>query len=255
MLVSEDGKTPYPITAVEEADNRWAMASWITLSPNQHTLQPQELAELTALIEVPEDALPGGHYAMVVHQPVFGATAAEKQAATGIAQQTGTLIYLIVDGPINEEAFVRNFTFPTLSEYGPVPFSFSVENRSDVHIRPRTSVTITNMLGNTVGKIDVEPSNIFPFSTRDFSGEWDRTWGLGRYTATLVMSFGSQGSLVTTHTTFWLLPLKLILAVLVLLLSLIVVTIAVRRHLIHRRQELERRNAQLEDRVHELEQK
>lgn len=254
MMVGEDGETPYPLTKVEAENNRWALASWITLSPNQHTLKPKELIELTALIEVPKDALPGGHYAMVVHQPVFGtATAIADQAATGVSQQTGTLVYVVVDGPINEEAFIRNVTFPQLSEYGPVPFSYDVENRSDVHIRPQTSVIITNMLGNTVGNIAVDSSNIFPFSTRHFAGEWDRTWGFGRYTATLQMSYGSQGSIVVSRATFWLLPLRLMLALLVLLLSLVVVVIAVRRHLIHRRQELERRNAQLEKRVHELE--
>lgn len=66
FIVGEDGETPV-VVEMEDKDNRWSLASWITLAPAFHDLDSEELAVVNALIEVPGDALPGGHYAMIYH--------------------------------------------------------------------------------------------------------------------------------------------------------------------------------------------
>ncbi|MFZ5376879.1 MAG: hypothetical protein ACOZAN_04425 [Patescibacteria group bacterium] len=253
MLVDDDGITPY--TVEENISNRWSLASWMTITPSQHLLNPREIAQLNVLIEVPSDALPGGHYAMVLHQPqTIKPEKATEQASAGVTQRTGTLVYIVVDGPINEEAFIRDFKLPKFSEYGPVPYSYEVENRSDIHIRPKASLEIYNLFGKKIETIIVEPKNIFPFTNRSFEGTWDRIWGWGWYKAKLVMSFGTQGQIATSTSTFWLIPIRLILAFLVILLSIVAIGLAVRRHLQHRKEMEKKRIADLEEKVKELEQ-
>lgn len=254
MIVDEDGSTPMPVT--DEVSNRWGLASWLTLTPSRHVLSPREIARVNVLIEVPEDALPGGHYAMVLHQPVTQAVEAGQEiVASGISQRTGTLLYVTVEGPINEEAFIRDFAFPKFTEYGPVPFEFKIENLSDIHISPQIGVEVYNIFGKKIETITVGGKNIFPLTSRDFDGTWDRIWGHGFYKAKLVMSFGNQGQVVIANSSFWFLPYKIVLAVVILLLSIIVIGISTRRHLIHRRQEEEKRILALQEKVDELEAK
>ncbi|HEX7017744.1 MAG TPA: hypothetical protein VF209_02455 [Patescibacteria group bacterium] len=254
FVIGEDGETPVAVT--EEVSNRWSLAKWVTLTPNVQTLQPNEAGTINVLIEIPSDALPGGHYAMVTHQPMTGSAneiAPTTGAGSSLNQRVGTLLYVVVDGPINEEAFIRNFSLPTFSEYGPVPFSFSVDNQSDIHITPQIGIEIYNIFGQKVDTIVVESKNIFPLLSRDFEGKWERIWGIGPYTAKAVMSYGTQGQIVVAKTTFWLFPLSLVLAGLVVLMVFLVISIAVRRHLDHRNDSNRQKVEMLEQRLAEME--
>ena len=141
FIVKEDGITPIPVT--DTVTNRWSLANWMVIAPNQHTLATNETAEMAVVIEIPEDALPGGKYAMVLHEPANPDDITQTEGSgTGVTQRLGTLFYVIVDGPINEEAYVREFKFKKFQEFGPVPYSFSINNQSDVHIKPRMSICL-----------------------------------------------------------------------------------------------------------------
>lgn len=247
FLIGADGFTPQPVE-LAGLDNRWSLASWLTITPSQQTVQPGESAAVAVLIDVPDDALPGGHYAMVTHQPIFNSDGEDSfnQSSTGVNQRVGTLLYFLVDGPINEAAFIRNLTVPGFQEFGPVEFSFELENQSDVHIRPQIGVTITNLFGKRVGEFQPDTRNIFPFTSRAFESEWDRIWGLGRYKLEVVASYGTAGQIVMDDAFFWLLPIKLIIAILCILLVLIATGILVRRHWLQRQKDQASRIAELE---------
>ncbi|GIK83381.1 MAG: hypothetical protein BroJett025_00030 [Patescibacteria group bacterium] len=248
FVLDSDGETPVPID--DATSNRWSLASWLTITPTEHTIGSKSTAGINVLVEIPEDALPGGHYAMVLHEP--GNRASTGGSNTAINQRVGTLLYVIVDGPINEEAYVRDFSFPKFSEYGPVPFGFTVENNSDVHITPQMSVEVYDILGRKVETIGIEPKNIFPLTSRDFTGQWDRVWGWGLYKAKLTMSYGSAGAIVVTNTSFWLLPIKVIIAVMTILLGLLLAGLAVKRHLKHKKSIEEKRIAELEEQIEKM---
>jgi hypothetical protein len=253
FVIGEDGSTPTPVD--DTVSNRWSLASWTVLTPTSQTLKPGEVGQLTVLIEVPADALPGGHYAMVLHRPAVnqGQFELKGAASSGVNQRVGTLLYVMVDGPINEEAFVRNFTFPKFSEFGPMPFGFAVENGSDIHIKPQISIEIYNFFGKQVETIQIEPKNIFPLTSRSFEGQWDRVWGIGPYSARLVMSYGSQGQVAIAKTSFWLIPYRLVIAALVVIFSALAVLVVLRRHFLHRAANEQARIKQLEEKLEQLE--
>ena len=250
FVIGEDGQTPIAVS--ENVTTRWSLADWIVLAPQTDTLQPGETAQIAVVIEVPDDALPGGHYAMITHQPSAGRP--DGQTASAVNQRVGTLVYLTVEGPINEEAFIRNLNIPSFVEYGPVPFSLEVDNQSDIHITPTISVDIHNFLGKRVETITLESKNIFPFSTREFVGQWDRVWGMGPYTAKVTMNYGNQGRVTLATERFWLMPASLVAAGIVSLLALIVIIIAVRRHLDHRNDGNRKRVEMLEQQLNEMRQ-
>ena len=261
FILADDNKTPIPLTGASDISNRWSLASWITLVPNSQVLKPNETKAISLVIEIPKNALPGGHYAMIVHQPSLSLVKLKQpnqgqlDTLTGVNQRVGTLLYLIVKGNINEEAMIREFKFPHLSEFGPIPFSFTVENMSDVHIRPALEVTIKNLFGKTVAKIPLETKNIFPLTSRQFQGSWQKVWGTGHYTATVTVAYGDHGKLAIAKTAFWFLPVTLIAAILVVLLTLLAAGIAIRRHLIYRKESQAKKIAELETELAEMEKK
>lgn len=250
FIVAEDGSTPIPVT--DETSNRWSLASWVTVSPSTATVAPNQTANVNVVINVPDDALPGGHYAVVWHEPNNAAATAEG-AQSRVAQRVGSLLYFLVEGPINEEAFVRNFDVQDLTEYGPVPFSYTVENMSDIHISPRASVSIHNLFGQKVDEITIDPLNVFPLMSRAFDGQWDRVWGSGFYTARLTMNYGENGQVVLASDNFWLLPYKLIAATGVTILAVIAILIMVRRHALNQRRQEQETIELLEKRLEEVE--
>lgn len=256
FILDKDGETPVAID--DSGSNRWSLASWLTLTPTEHRITPKSTIGINVLIDVPEDALPGGHYAMILHEPGNGSQNGEfgintnNESSTSINQRVGTLLYIVVDGPINEEAYVRDFNFPQFSEYGPINFDFVVENNSDVHITPQMKVEVFNIFNKKVETIAIEPKNIFPLTNRDFNSQWDRVWGWGFYKAKLTMSYGSAGSIVVANSTFWLLPITIILAATALLLILLFVILSIKKHLKHRKDMDEKHIQELESKIQNL---
>lgn len=251
FVIGEDGETPVAVSS--EVSNRWSLANWVTISPANQMIPAHQTAQVNLVIDVPKDALPGGHYAMVLHEPNTSGVPSAGDTSSRVAQRVGTLVYFFVDGPVNEEAFIRNFTIPQWNEYGPVPFSFTVENLSDMHIKPSITVDMYNVIGQKVDSVVVETKNVFPFVARNFEGKWNRVWGIGPYKARIVMSFGNSGKLVMSETSFWLIPYKLVAAVGLGLLLLIALIIVIRRHLLHRFNNEQARIKMLEERLQELE--
>lgn len=262
FIISDDGKTPLPLDAGEGTDLRWSLANWITVLPASTELLAGQTANFDVVISAPEDALPGGHYAMILYSPnpvdprsgEAGSTQTPETAAV-ISGKVGTLVYVEIAGDIHEEAFVRSFTAPTWVEYGPVELKYVIENLSDIHISPQTSIVVRNWLGQIKEEIAVQPQNVFPYATRDFEAQFDQTWGIGPYTAQLTMAYGNSGKIATASVVFWILPYRVILAVLVLIAVMLTFVIAIRRHLLHRNDDRSQHIDILEDRIRELEER
>jgi hypothetical protein len=257
FIIGEDGKTPTPVETT--ANSRWSLAQWMEIQQNEAVVPAGASQTVPIIIRVPADARPGGRYAMVMHQPADpteeGQEGAEIGGKAAVKQRVGTLVYLRVAGDINEEAHLRNILIPQFSEFGPVPISFEVENLSDIHIRPSTEISITNMLGmRSSDPILVETQNVFPDSQRKFATKWERTWGFGRYTAHFVTSYGEQGKMIKATTHFWMLPYRLIIAVIIFIVLLVGLWTVIRRRQ-KQKDGLEQEHIDLlEDRIHQLEQ-
>jgi hypothetical protein len=255
FIIGDDGRTPVPV--IGKNDSRWSLASWMQLSDTNQEIPAGGSQTITVTIQVPDSALPGGRYAMIMHEPRLTGEAGEQNGTTagqtGISQRVGTLIYLRVAGEVKEEAFLRNITIPPFQEYGPVPIKFSVENLSDIHITPTATIVIRNMFGVERARISVPAQNIFPYTMREFSSSWERVWGAGRYTAEVFVEYGESHSVIAEEFSFWLLPIKLILILLTLFLAMIGLIVFVVRH-IRRRSNAKHKDVELlEHTLHQLE--
>jgi len=220
FVVIDNQGTPVPVTA--NTGNRWSLKNWIT-SPKIVPIDSGDTQIVNITVKIPMTALPGGHYAMITYTPNADAKAGDlKQTGNVITQRVGTLVYVTVNGLVNEKASITRFSSSKFIEKGPVDFSGTVESLSDVHISPKGTITISDPLNAKVGEVKVDTGYIFPETSRDFTATWNKDWGWGRYKADLNLTYGTAGILTATIF-FWLFPIRLVIYSLIALISVLTV--------------------------------
>lgn len=213
----------------------YSLKSWIA-SPQPFKIATKETKTLTFPITVPNDAEPGGHYAVIR----FTGSAPElEQSGVSLTGSIGSLVLLQVAGDIKEQAELAEFSPATVShkengdplysnasffENGPIGFVQRIKNSGNVHIKPTGTIELFNVFGAKVSTIRVNgdptdpknpPKSVLPQSVRRF-GETahDTGWLFGYYTAKIQVSYGQGQQQLTQTTGFWVIPYKLILLVL-----------------------------------------
>ena len=212
FIVNDDQGTPLIIEEKLE-DNRWASSNWIQLSPTQIKLKPGELKGVQMTVIVPDVAVPGGKYAAVLYSPQTQELV--DQSGATIDPRVGTLVYLKVKGDIKQDAKITKFQLPSFLEYGPIDILTTITNLSDIHIRPIGNISIKNIFGKVVGDLPLKPTNIFPYTSRDFENSLDKKWLFGRYQAQLTATYGTTGQALVATAYLWAIPWRLILALLI----------------------------------------
>ena len=210
--ISSIGAGGEPIFADEGEVTGFELSEWITVSPSQLTLEPQEEGKVHFTIHVPENASPGGHFG-----GIFFSAEAPRQRTTGagVGYQVGTIMNFRIGGDIVEKAQIREFsTDKLLYGTGDVGFKITVENEGNVLVRPRGPLDITDMFGKQVATLRFNDSGaaVLPNSNRSFSVSWKGD-GLffGRYEAIAALAYGEDGrKTASAATSFWILPLKII---------------------------------------------
>jgi len=203
-----------------ETAGEWALSQWLSLSSETLTIPAGEQGTLGITISVPVDAQPGGRYASVYFSE--SGLIEEGQTITGIAAEIRNLVLLRVKGPITEEALVRRFHAPRFSEYGPIIFTTELANLGNYHIRPVGAIGIKNILGKTVGTVNLEEHNIFPGTSWEYENSWDQKWLFGRYQAKLTAAYGEQNLPLEATIFFWVWPWKITLAIVGIIVLIIV---------------------------------
>jgi hypothetical protein len=162
----------------------------------------------------PANALPGGHYAMVISSP-DSEVSFLNTTGSSVQAQVGTLVYITIPGDIVQNAEVKKFSIPNnFEEFGPIDFSTTIQNLSDIHIKPAGSITVTNMIGmKSYVQFNKDGTNIFPGKSRDFENQLNKKWLFGRYKAELNAAYGTAGGIATATLFFWVIPWRFLILV------------------------------------------
>lgn len=210
------GETGQVVVTPEE-EITYSLKRWIKVEPAEFTLEPREQKFINFIIEIPKNAEPGGKYGSVL-ATVGGVIGDEGFAGSAIAQKVGALVLLTVAGEVEESLAVKEFTAPGFLEYGPVPFAIRFENKGTVHVRPQGFVTITNWWGKKVADVEFPQLNVMPGAIRKVETQWEHKWLFGRYTATLVGSYGTANLPFSPPVlNFWVLPWRIALVIFLIL--------------------------------------
>jgi len=222
FIVNNDEGTPIVLEDFQP-DNRWSASSWIQVSPTQIRLEPDEIKAVRLIVLAPQTALAGGHYATVLYSP-DKSTSLQNGSGSSVDPRAGTLVSIVIPGDIKQDAKVTKFSLPSFLEYGPVNILTTITNLSDIHIKPLGDISIKNWFGKKIANLPLKDTNIFPYTSRDFENVFNKKWLLGRYQAQLNATYGTTGQALIATAYVWVIPWKLMLALLIVVVLIITIT-------------------------------
>jgi hypothetical protein len=226
---------------------------WVSFEPSTFTAPPNEWITVKMTIKLPSSAAFGYYYAAVFSRA--GETQQPEGKQNVIVGSTAVLVLVDAQVPnAKREASIASFTVDKGSfEFLPAKFSIKVRNSGNVHLIPTGNIFITRG-GKTISTISVNSAagNILPDTNRIFTTDWNEgfpvyidkeaggkvlldeagkpikslKWDLtklsslriGRYTAHLLLAYDNGSSDVPLEATisFWVIPWRLIGAILVI---------------------------------------
>src|SRR4029079_15627581 len=226
---------------------------WASFSPQVFSAAPGEWRTIKMTIAVPKDAALGYYYAVgyaraAAPKPVPGAASLQGQVVT--------FVLLDVQTPnAKRELKVTELSADrSVYELLPAHFTIKVKNTGNIHTAPTGNIFITRG-GKTVDTLSINPNqgNILPSSTRTFKVDWkdgfpvyepkvvigdpvsnaDSTaattlkWDfskasklrIGKYTAKMVLVYndGRHDIPINGQVSFWVVPWKILLVLLIIL--------------------------------------
>lgn len=214
--------TPLEPTPKTEQARRFNASQWVTIKEPHFILRGSEERSINIEVSVPKNAEPGGHYATLVFQPLVERTAASSERIN-IQAELGALLFITVTGEVHELLDVKHFAVPMLSSKRTTPFTLQLHNSGNVHILPRTTLTVKKG-GTLILEQVLHPEVILPNTFKEFEASWLPTaWG--RYTVESRTVFGSANTVITTPAqTIWVGPPWYATIALLAVLSLIILS-------------------------------
>src|SRR5579872_615956 len=154
---------------------------------------------------------------------IANSSLSNSNTSTGALGGVSTNVLLSIGPKGSASAKIIDFSSPTFLSSGPVPFILKVKNTSPHVLAPQGYILISNMFGQTVGKINLLPVNILSGSTRaipDSSNSqaipavnpllnsipiaiWPETFLLGSYKATVKLALTNNGPIISSSTHFF----------------------------------------------------
>lgn len=214
-----------------------SIKTWVQ-TESSFTLASKESKDVIVTITVPTNAEPGGHYGVLS----FSGAAPDLENSTGVglSASAGALLLVRVDGDITEKANLEDFYTgqpnkdskgqiieykqSSFFENSPIGFVVRIKNEGNIHIKPIGNIELKDMFGNVVKAIPINESgsaNVLPNSIRKFTAEYESTWMIGKYTATITLGYGTNGQAASRTIDFWVVPYKIILVSLFILFTFI----------------------------------
>lgn len=214
----------------------YSLKDYVKPEINQIILSHGQRLRLPVLISIPETVAPGGLYGavMVSASNVEEKVEQEPEVATGklkVITRVASLFFVRIKGDIFYEGRLQSFgTDKNFYEKGPVSFKIILENTGSVHFSPYGIIDIKNILGNNVGRIEIDPWFVMPNSIRTREIKWNSNFLFGRYTASLTLNKGYENTLDVVNFSFWIIPWKIISIILIALILIVWLFIWITSH-------------------------
>lgn len=196
----------------------YTLRDYISAPVYEFTLEHGTRARIPITVSLPADAEPGGRYGSVLVSTVSREASADAAggaaARSAIVGRVGTLFFVTTPGIEQQSGSAAGFTaVPNRSIFsrGPITFGVMYTNDGSIHTNPYGYISITNITGDEVGFVELEPWYALPDSTRLREVIWDREGLFGRYTATAVINRGYDDVVDTLSFTFWVVQWQLVI--------------------------------------------
>lgn len=207
------------------------------------TIAAGKTKEVKVTVNIPSNAAAGGYYGAVRFTPA----GSNGNSNVVLSASVGSIILVKVPGDIKEDLVIDSFDVRR-GEDGVGGSSFFTTNKKlfavvrfknngNAHEQPFGKVRLLKgdkVLQETeINKTDPK-GNVLPDSVRRFNVELTSLGSFGKYTVQGNFGYGSNGQLLSASSTFWVVPLALIIGIIVLivvaLLLIFVLPKALKKH-------------------------
>ncbi len=218
-----------PIVLLGDDHGPYSLRDYLHPATTSIDIPHADKARITVTVKVPLDAQPGGLYGSVIVGTATkpGTTQATSGAvgSSPIITRIGTLFFIRVKGPVSLDGKLTKFSIAgdktVLYDSGSVVFDLLFKNNSNVHLDPSGTLSVTNLLGSTVGMVDIEPWFAMPNSLRFREVQWAPPFMFGRYVAHASINRGYNNITDQADVVFWVIPWKILIIVLIALIVII----------------------------------
>lgn len=218
------------------------IASWFEI-PSVIALDSQEQKHIPFTLRIPQNAEPGGHFAVMWWGTAPPAREGEKQVS--IVTRAGILVYLKVSGEIDEGGQLVDFSTAGQKRFfsqRPINFDIDFEATGNVHLVPQGEVRVKNIFGRTKAILEVNQagSQVFPQDKKTFKAVWSaeeesqeaarflnnlkkewRGFALGIYRAEVSLEYGEEiVKEIQDKFTFIVIPWRTLLLIVLILIAL-----------------------------------
>ncbi|OGC36654.1 hypothetical protein A3K02_00620 [candidate division WS6 bacterium RIFOXYD1_FULL_33_8] len=231
--------TAIVLTEEEEKGYNFSAAKWITVTPQGLVkLESNKNTKLKYIINVPPDATNGEYTAEIF---LISQSDAQRKGTAAFTNLGSGMPILIQIG----DEFVENaelLTFTTEKKWyekTSVNFYTTIKNIGDTHITPSGEIIITNIFRQEVARIQFNRNtqSLLRENTGNYIDNWtqsgylspNKAIALGPLKAKLLVTYRSIQpgfAVLTEDVTFWIIPWKIIVAILVVALAGIIYSIS-----------------------------
>lgn len=222
---------------------KYGAASWIKPAVGRITLPANDFVTVDLYVTVPKDISSCGHYAVVYFETEPNSVpltiGGNRESASVITNKIGGLVNFTTSSlNCTENAQLNNFKLPQFLEHGPVTVNFDILNLSDAHITPQGVVIAQNMLGRNIDQQTLKEQRIFPEAAKSYTSKIGEKWMIGKYTFTVMASYGTQNKRLTQTVSVIIFPWKEVAIGILGLIIIILLLHKAFKNVTHKEQEL-----------------
>ncbi len=207
---------------------------WLEVPTQEIKILPGQSKKVVFNFRVPEGVTAGSYYGAIIFSSQipnlsFPEIEEEKTVRMGAVHQLSVFAFFrFLEGAI-EKATIKEFKTEKNYYYiTPLKIRFltRIENLGNVYLKPSGLIKIQNIFTKEVAFLPFNSENflILPATDRLFENVWQTKLALGRYTATLYLTFGTlldEGGMgvktISAKTSFWVFPWKVIVVIVLIL--------------------------------------
>lgn len=198
-----------------EINERTRAFEWVSFEKTTNQLAAGSRVEVNYTITVPQRAAPGGHYAVL-----FAETQPpEDTVNVARKKRVGNLLYMSVQGEVEESGLLLTFEAPLWQTSSPVSSMLRIKNEGNVHFTADYNVQYKNIFGKTHFEIEKE-SLIMPGTTRQIPLIFEDTPYFGIFRVGGTVEFLDTTEQLPTRYVV-LLPYPLLIGIVVVVLAVL----------------------------------
>jgi len=199
---------------------------------NELDLRPGEAKQLKLGINLEPGDPVGDYYFTLVF--MSEGEILDETTTSAIPAGIGINVMLSIGPKIDASAEIEEFSARSFIDSGPVDFSLKVKNNGEHLIQPKGFISIKNMFGKEVGKLDILPQYLLSNSSRFLIDDsqaspsaeieniiaelepenpvaiWKEKFLMGRYSATARLTLEDGSAVITSTTHFTAIPLQIV---------------------------------------------